>query len=481
MIKLFILSVIVCASYSLHGRETPWQSTQEIDSLLDLSYQATIDVDVESSLQTALEALSRSEQIDYSAGISKASFFIGQALYNYGNYEKSLEYLSLSEKEKFTQSHPQQLSEISRIRGRIFSILGLNRAAINEFKKGLTNINRIEKRKNREYLTSLAYENLGVVYKALEMPDSMLYYIEKDKQLLLTMDESFVFRNWINLYSALGEYYSEQAKYDSAAYSFRRSLELCEKYNFPYTSNTYFYWGNNEMKQGNMDSALHYYFKALENVNQTQLKNELPPLYEKIAAAFSVKGIADSVKYYHDKAMAVENELAREKSNASQPVLDIILKDETEKKSQRTRRIILLLTGSFLILFVIGGISYRVVLSKKKGMIKHAQEQTIELKQKLNESLEKVILLAQKNDPAFLASFQEAYPDFCKRLTEKHSDLINSELSFCAMIFLNFTSKEIAQYTFIEHRSVQTKKSRLRKKLNLASDVDLYQYLYSLS
>ena len=137
--------------------------------------------------------------------------------------------------------------------------------------------------------------------------------------------------------------------------------------------------------------------------------------------------------------------------------------------------------GGFLLLFIAGGIFYQLKLKKKRNLINQAEEKTFKLKQRLNESLEKVIALAQNNDPGFLTSFQEAYPVFSKNLSEKHPDLINSELSFCAMIFLNFTSKEIAQYTFIEHRSVQTKKNRFRKKLNLPRHIDLYQYLKSLA
>lgn len=49
------------------------------------------------------------------------------------------------------------------------------------------------------------------------------------------------------------------------------------------------------------------------------------------------------------------------------------------------------------------------------------------------------------------------------------------------MIWLGFSSKEIAQYTFVEHRSVQNKKNRLRKKLNISSDVDLYLFFKNLS
>ena len=87
--------------------------------------------------------------------------------------------------------------------------------------------------------------------------------------------------------------------------------------------------------------------------------------------------------------------------------------------------------------------------------------------------------LAIGNDPFFLERFQELYPDFTRRLLHEHPTLLKSEFSFCAMIFLNFSSKEIATYTFIQHRSVQTKKSRLRKKMQLPSSADLYEYIQS--
>ncbi len=62
-----------------------------------------------------------------------------------------------------------------------------------------------------------------------------------------------------------------------------------------------------------------------------------------------------------------------------------------------------------------------------------------------------------------------------------NSNLSKSDLTFCAMIWLGFSSKQIAQYTFVEHRSVQNKKNRLRKKLNISSDVDLYFFFKNLS
>ena len=113
--------------------------------------------------------------------------------------------------------------------------------------------------------------------------------------------------------------------------------------------------------------------------------------------------------------------------------------------------------------------------------IEQKKDEAKELEQKLNESFDEVIELAKSNDSAFLKRFQEVYHEPSKRLLEKHPDLTNSELILSAMIFLNFSSKEIASYTFVEHRSVQTKKGRLRKKLNLPTGYSLEAYFHSFN
>ena len=114
-------------------------------------------------------------------------------------------------------------------------------------------------------------------------------------------------------------------------------------------------------------------------------------------------------------------------------------------------------------------------------MLSKKENEVSELKQKLNDAFEEVFELARKNDSAFLPRFREVYPEFIKNLFRQHPDIITSELQLCAMIFLNFSSKEIAEYMFITHRSVQTRKSRLRKKLGIPGEVDLYRYFKSIS
>ncbi|KAA2224933.1 helix-turn-helix transcriptional regulator [Chryseobacterium sediminis] len=55
-----------------------------------------------------------------------------------------------------------------------------------------------------------------------------------------------------------------------------------------------------------------------------------------------------------------------------------------------------------------------------------------------------------------------------------------SEIRFCAYIYLNFSTKEIAEYTFTSVRTVQTKKYNVRKKLTIPSDMDIYIWFSKL-
>ena len=105
--------------------------------------------------------------------------------------------------------------------------------------------------------------------------------------------------------------------------------------------------------------------------------------------------------------------------------------------------------------------------------------QTLELM--LKQSSAEIFELAKQNDPAFLKKFQELFPDVVRAFVQKHPDLSKSERILSAMIFLHFTTKEIASYTFLEIRTIQTKKYRLKKKLGLPEESDLEQYILSFA
>lgn len=55
-----------------------------------------------------------------------------------------------------------------------------------------------------------------------------------------------------------------------------------------------------------------------------------------------------------------------------------------------------------------------------------------------------------------------------------------TELEFCAMAFLNFSTKNIAEYTYVTIRAVQIRKNRLRKKFEIPSAEDFNNWMREL-
>lgn len=93
------------------------------------------------------------------------------------------------------------------------------------------------------------------------------------------------------------------------------------------------------------------------------------------------------------------------------------------------------------------------------------------------QTFDEIIQLAKKNSPEFWAHFQEQYPDFRKKILELNTNLKVSELIFCAYVFLGFTTKDIAKYTFKAVQTIKNNKNNLRKRLNVPAQDDTTLWL----
>ncbi len=77
----------------------------------------------------------------------------------------------------------------------------------------------------------------------------------------------------------------------------------------------------------------------------------------------------------------------------------------------------------------------------------------------------------------FEEAFNNADKGFLQNIRERHPDLTPSDLRLCAYLRLNLSSKEIAPLLNISVRSVEVKRYRLRKKLNLSHEESLSDYI----
>ena len=80
----------------------------------------------------------------------------------------------------------------------------------------------------------------------------------------------------------------------------------------------------------------------------------------------------------------------------------------------------------------------------------------------------------------FKEAFDNADKDFLKKVKLAHPTLTPNDLRLCAYLRLNLSSKEIAPLLSISVRSVEVKRYRLRKKMDLPHENGLVEYILSL-
>lgn len=80
----------------------------------------------------------------------------------------------------------------------------------------------------------------------------------------------------------------------------------------------------------------------------------------------------------------------------------------------------------------------------------------------------------------FKEAFDNADKDFLKKVKLAHPSLTPNDLRLCAYLRLNLSSKEVAPLISISVRSVEIKRYRLRKKMELSHEQGLVEYILSI-
>ena len=80
----------------------------------------------------------------------------------------------------------------------------------------------------------------------------------------------------------------------------------------------------------------------------------------------------------------------------------------------------------------------------------------------------------------FEEAFNNADREFLKKIKSMHESLTKNDLKLCAYLRLNLSSKDIAPLLNISLRSVEIKRYRLRKKIQLSHNEGLTEYILSI-
>ena len=98
----------------------------------------------------------------------------------------------------------------------------------------------------------------------------------------------------------------------------------------------------------------------------------------------------------------------------------------------------------------------------------------------INKVLRSVSVNNNKNWDDFKMRFIDVNKEFYDSIFQKFPKLSQGDQKICALIKLNFSSKDMARLLGISVESVHTVRHRIRKKMNLARNVNLEEYINSL-
>lgn len=390
-------------------------------------------------------------------------------------------------------------------------------ASIGEYKKGMLYLNKasaLMKNEQDDYLKMRLYFDygqqnyvMGLHDIALNYNSQALYYANKIKSdsitrmrsNMYTMRADFIYSKYKDstlIYfhkglkeenselnnALLGNYYTViDRNPDSASFYFSKSLKLLENQEYLVARRgiVYSFYGHYLLQENKPKEALEYYEKAADILLKTNRINKLPLIYSDIIQASHLLEDKETEEKYTKKYINAKDSLQLSANKATDIALTNAIRQVENYKNKENQNWIIIAIISIILLTILI-ISY---IYRKRDVTKNYTETVISPDEisKSNVGLQEIISLAKKNDAELVLLFYDYNPQFIQSLYAINPELSNSDVSFSIMIWLGFSSKEIAQYSFMQHRSVQTKRTRLRKKLNVDSEIDLYKFLRNIS
>ena len=117
------------------------------------------------------------------------------------------------------------------------------------------------------------------------------------------------------------------------------------------------------------------------------------------------------------------------------------------------------------------------LVTLKKRLEDHEKDEKVDFK-KMKKEIDGQ-LESDQNWNKFLKHFEQVHPDFFTKLKDNFPNLTNNDLKLSAYIRIGMSNKELASLVGIDHHSARNAIYRLKKKLDLAADQDLRDFINS--
>ncbi|MBF7093303.1 tetratricopeptide repeat protein [Flavobacterium sp. ALJ2] len=488
--KRILLFILLC-TYNIVISQN---NVSKIDSLL----HHAINIENESPLKSQLEAIkviSLAKEFDYTNGVLLAEIFLSESYTRSKDNKLALYYATQADK-RITSSEPYLKSKTLRLRGVTLARLGFYNDASKILKESIVYANKIKDKNDRNRSLGFIYSNIALNHEENEIDeDSVGYYYRKCYLFFENIDEDNPHKNrcmaFANVF--LGSFYLKKQDLEKADAYLKRAAKLSKELKLDFiTIEAISGLGSVNFYRENYDDAKKYFQEALLLAKKNGRVFYTNDLYYNLSKTYNVLKIQDSTKYYRYKYITLNDSLSKLYKEAIYTSLRIFLEEKDEKMMTNVEIIIALLSLLLIIITItfvyIKKYKVRFVNVKKEGNdIDNQLKGKIELIEKLTNQKKNVEVkgtdlkrLVVEGSPLFFAKFKEMHPDYIEKIINITPTIVSSELRFCALLKLGFSTQEIAVYTKSTIRAVQSKRYRLRKKLDVPPEVDLYDWLTNI-
>jgi DNA-binding CsgD family transcriptional regulator len=418
-----------------------------------------------------------------------ANYDIGVLHYQWKNYTKSEKYVLEAIRISEEQSDTTYLLSLYNGIGSINSELNRHDVA----KKYMLKNMELSLKKGTYSSIFLAYSNLGIIYNRLGVRDSALYYHTLGKSIARAHQDTVLL---LDIYTSIARFYGEDQGSDSTEYYVSESLKLIHDESPMLMQISAYDLAYEYFKlEGESDTALYYaelYYNLKDSLFDKEKLNKITDLetsFETERYQVRIKSLEQenkiksmqlygsigglilfllilvlSYRSYKLKAnLQKQNRiLAEEKAAALRERM------EFQQRDSATNALYIVKQNKI----------YDTLIKDLKKLSKMSEEEKSAAFQSLILDIQKSKKSSEKKD--FEIKFKRAHQDFYKNMKTRFPELTKKDLDLCAYLKLNMSTKEIASLTNASIRSIEVSRSRLRKKLNVESGVNLSEFIRNI-
>jgi tetratricopeptide (TPR) repeat protein len=456
---------------------------KKIDSLISLTFQLA---DRNEALKISNKTYQGSEEIGYYLGKAKSLKADLNSYLGLGEQEKALNAADKLYNIAKKESDPYHQAQAYIAKSIAYAYLGF-------FEKAAKTTDKAEELCKDIQDNDDKYSSLGQIYAAkaeimnlqYETPQNTLKFDLKSINCYKKIKNRSRRNGWLSIqYSSVGYTYIDLDDYQPALYYNRQAYELAKVENDSINQAFGLYGlGNTYLEMNKSDSSVYYYKQALPIFEKANDIYRLQYIYDDLALIYEQKGDDKIYSYYTKKSRELA-EIIRKKERLETDKVSNNIIDEEKQNWYRNLYIFIGIMILLAVIFFFFTIKFFKSYKEEKEQKENIEDDLIEkeeelnhLELKVNDAFAELLELAKNNDSSFLSRFKEVYPYFYNKLITNYPELTNGQLQFCALLKLNFTTKEIAHYNNISVRSVETRKNRLRKQLDISSEIDLNKWM----